>query len=85
MIPSLKRLSLVVPWLKLIAGHDYKTNINAPYLEYLELNDSASKDCSVNFSESLVEAHILDRCSVLLEEVSNVQLLALSGTAMKVC
>ncbi|XVE83335.1 hypothetical protein DITRI_Ditri16bG0080600 [Diplodiscus trichospermus] len=82
MIPSLKRLSLVVPYLEQISGHDYSTNINAPYLEYLELCNSTSGDFSVNFSKSLVEAHINDRCLVLLEEISNVQLLALSGRTM---
>ncbi|OMO56223.1 hypothetical protein COLO4_35721 [Corchorus olitorius] len=83
MIPSLKRLYLFVPTLELLANHDYKTNINAPYLELLQISDSASKNYSVNFSVSLVEAQILGRCPFLLEGISNVQVLKLSGETME--
>ncbi|OMO57169.1 hypothetical protein CCACVL1_25944 [Corchorus capsularis] len=83
LIPSLKRLYLVVPPLERMANHDYKTNINAPYLEYLEISDSASKNYSVDFSASLLEAKILGRCPFLLEGISNVQVLTLSGETME--
>ncbi|OMO56230.1 hypothetical protein COLO4_35728 [Corchorus olitorius] len=84
LIPSLKRLYLVVPPLGHMANHDFKTNIYAPYLEYLEISDSASKNYSVN-AASLVEAKIIGRtrCPILLEEISNVQVLTLSGETME--
>ncbi|OMO56229.1 Leucine-rich repeat 2 [Corchorus olitorius] len=82
-IPSLKRLYLDVPHLERVADHEYKTNINAPYLEYLEISDSASKEYSVNFSASLVQAQIIGNCPLLLEGISNVHILTLSGIAME--
>ncbi|OMO57134.1 hypothetical protein CCACVL1_25983 [Corchorus capsularis] len=83
-VPSLKRLYLVVLNLEHIADHEYKTIINAPCLEYLEISDPASKDYSVNFSASLVQAKILDS-PMLVRGIANVQILKLYGEAVKVC
>ncbi|OMO56251.1 hypothetical protein COLO4_35717 [Corchorus olitorius] len=81
-VPSLKRLYLVVIYLEHVADHEYKTNINAPCLEYLEISDSSSIDYSVNFSASLVQAKIRDS-PMLVRGIANVQILKLYGEAVE--
>ena len=85
-VPSLKRLSIFSLSLRSIGNYEYKVVINTPNLEYLETDDYMYEEYSVNFSPSLVEACIQGTCVFgLLDGISQVKLLALSGDAMQVC
>ncbi|KAK7816047.1 F-box/FBD/LRR-repeat protein At5g56420 isoform X1 [Quercus suber] len=83
-VPSLKRLSIFSSSLRRIGNYEYKVVINTPNLEYLETDDYMYEDYSVNSSPSLVEACIQGTCVFgLLDGISQVKLLALSGDAMQ--
>uniref|UniRef100_A0A7N2MAG0 F-box domain-containing protein n=1 Tax=Quercus lobata TaxID=97700 RepID=A0A7N2MAG0_QUELO len=82
-VPSLKR-SIFSLSLRSIGNYEYKVVINTPNLEYLEIDDYMYEDYSVNSTPSLVEACIQGTCVFgLLDGISQVKLLALSGDAMQ--
>lgn len=81
-VPSLKRLSILQSYMD-IKGHECKTVIDAPKLEYLEL-DVVQTKVYTNLSDSLVEVYICSGCALalgILEEISHVRQLAISGNA----
>lgn len=85
-VPSLNRLSISSSSLRSIGNYEYKVVINTPNLEYFEIDDYMYEDYSVNSSPSLVEACVQGTCVFgLLDGISQVKLLTLSGDAMQVC
>ncbi|GLT67143.1 hypothetical protein SLA2020_394720 [Shorea laevis] len=83
-VPSLKRLSIFIYYMKSIEGYEYKMEIHAPCLESLELVDSASKVFAVNCSNSLVKADVGGTCGPkILKEIPQVRELELSGKAFR--
>ncbi|XP_065862318.1 F-box/FBD/LRR-repeat protein At4g26340-like isoform X2 [Euphorbia lathyris] len=76
-VPSLKRLTISVGLFTTV-----QTNINAPYLEYVEIHhgeENAPRRYSVNFTSSLIHAKLEGFDIYLLNAISQVECLTLTA------